>query len=81
MRLVIGVKQHRLPYNSENYRRSRYPLELVHANLVGPMKVTSIGGSTYLMTFIDDFSHRTWVYILITKFEAFDKFLELKSPG
>lgn len=52
-------KQHRLPFNSKNSRRARYPLELVHTDLVGPMQVTSIGGSTYFMTFIDDFSHRT----------------------
>ena len=56
--------------------RARYPLELVHTDLVGLMQVTSIGGNTYFMTFIDDFSRRTWVYFLKSKSEAFDKFLE-----
>ena len=67
---ILG-KQHRLPFNSGNSRRARYPLELVHTDLVGPMQVTSIGGSTYFMTFIDDFSRRTWVYFLKNKSEAF----------
>ena len=58
---ILG-KQHRLPFNSGNSRRARAPLELVHFDLVGPMQTTSIGGSTYFMTFIDDFSGRTWVY-------------------
>ena len=45
------------------------------------MQVTSIGGSTYFMTFIDDFSHRTWVYFLKNKYEAFDKFVEFKAQA
>ena len=53
----------------------------MHTDLVGPMQVTSIGGITYFMTFIDDFSHRTWVYFLKSKSEAFDKFLEFKAQA
>ena len=75
---ILG-KQHRLPFNSRNSRRARTPLELVHYNLVGPMKTTSIGGSTYFMEFIDDFSHRIWVYFFKRKFEAFYKFVEFKA--
>ena len=33
------------------------------------------------MTFIDDFSCRTWVYFLKSKYEAFDKFVVLKNKG
>ena len=51
----------------------------MHTDLVGPMQVTSIGGSTYFMTFIDDFNRRTWVYFLKSKSEAFSKFLEFKA--
>ena len=51
----------------------------MHSDLVGPMQKTSIGGSTYFMTFIDDFSHRTWVYFLKNKFEAFEKKIERKA--
>ena len=57
---ILG-KKHRLPFNFENYRRAKAPLELMHSNLVGPMQTTSIGGSIYFMTFIDDFNHTTWV--------------------
>ena len=31
------------------------------------------------MTFIDDFSRRTWVYFLKFKSDAFDKFVEFKA--
>ena len=75
---ILG-KKHRLPFNSRNSRRSRKPLELVHSNLVGPMQTISIVGSTYFMTFIDDFNRRTWVYFLKNKSKAFDKFVEFKA--
>ena len=55
---ILG-KQHRLPFNSKNFRRVRYPLELVHVDLLGPMQITFIGRSTYFIIFIDDFSHKT----------------------
>ena len=51
----------------------------MHFDLVGAMQTTSIGGSTYFTTFIDDFSHRTWVYILKNKSKKFNKFFEFKS--
>ena len=33
------------------------------------------------MTFIDDFSRRTWVYFLKNKSEAFDQFVEFKAQA
>ena len=74
-------QQHTLPFNFGKSRRARYLLKLVHTELVGPMQVTSIGGSTYFITFIDDFSHRTWVHFLKNKYEAFNKFVEFKSQA
>ena len=55
------------------------PLELMHTNIVGPMKKYSIGRSTYFMTFTDYFSHRIWMCIFKNKFEAFDKAIEFKA--
>ena len=77
---ILG-KQHRISFNSKNSRRTRYPLELVHTNLVSPMQVNSIGRSTYFMTFIHNLSCRTWVYFFKSKYEAFDKFLEFKAQA
>jgi len=39
-------------------------LDLVHTDLCGPMQTPSIGGSLYFLTFIDDFSRKTWTYFL-----------------
>jgi hypothetical protein len=44
--------------------RDKAPLELVHTNLCGSMQTYSLIGNVYFMTFIDDFSRKTWVYLL-----------------
>jgi hypothetical protein len=33
----------------------------------------------YYVTFIDDFSRKTWIYFMKTKDEVFDKFQEFKA--
>lgn len=43
------------------------------------MSTTSILGGMYYVSFIDDFSRKTWIYFLKTKDEAFCRFQELKS--
>ncbi|KAL2236674.1 UNVERIFIED_CONTAM: Retrovirus-related Pol polyprotein from transposon TNT 1-94 [Sesamum indicum] len=49
-------------------------LEFVHTDLWGPAPVSSLGGSTYYMTFIDDSTRKVWVYFLKRKSDAFDTF-------
>jgi len=41
--------------------------------------VTSIGGGKYLLTFVDDFSKKVWVYILKSKDETFARFHQWKA--
>jgi hypothetical protein len=42
-------------------------LELVRSDVFGPITVPSLGGSLYYVSFIDDFSRKTWIYILKKK--------------
>ncbi|KAL2253255.1 UNVERIFIED_CONTAM: Retrovirus-related Pol polyprotein from transposon TNT 1-94 [Sesamum indicum] len=49
-------------------------LELVHTDLWGPAPVSSLGGSTYYITFVDDSTRKVWVYFLKRKSDAFDTF-------
>ena len=39
-------------------------LELVHTYVWGPAQVSSVGGSRYYVTFIDDATRKTWVYCI-----------------
>jgi hypothetical protein len=59
--------------------RSKEILGLVHLDVGGPMSVGSITRSIYYVSFIDDFSRKTWIYFLKTKHEVFSKFREFKA--
>jgi hypothetical protein len=54
-------------------------LELVHSVVCGPMPSTSLRGYVYYVSFIDDYSRKTWVYFLKSKDEVLEKFKELKA--
>jgi hypothetical protein len=43
------------------------------------MLMKYLGGSLYYVTFIDDFSRKTWMYLIKTKDEVFGKFQEFKA--
>ena len=62
-----------------NESRSKEILVLIHSDACGPMPVKSLRGSLYYVTFIDDFSRKTWIYFMNTKDEVFDKFQEFKA--
>ena len=43
------------------------------------MSATSLSGYLYYVSFIDDFSCKTWIYFLKAKNEVFNKFKEFKE--
>ncbi|KAH9697287.1 hypothetical protein KPL71_023550 [Citrus sinensis] len=54
-------------------------LEYIHSDLWGPAQTMSLGGNTYFLSLIDDYSRRVWVYVLKHKDQVFGKFREWKS--
>ncbi|KAL5751853.1 hypothetical protein ACOSQ2_022360 [Xanthoceras sorbifolium] len=54
-------------------------LELVHTDVWGPSPVSSLSGSLYYVTFIDDSTRKVWVYFLKKKSEVFDTFRKWKA--
>ena len=54
-------------------------LGLVYSDVCGKMSTQSLSGSEYYLTFIDDKTHYTWVYILKRKDQVFEQFLEWKA--
>lgn len=75
----IKGKQHRQSFEVGKSRRARRSPEIVHSNLTRPFDIPSLGGNMYYLIFIDDFSKKSWVYILKEKSETLDKFKEFKS--
>ena len=47
--------------------RSEGVLDLIRSDLCGPMSSSSLTGFEYYITFIDDFSRKTWIYFLRSK--------------
>ena len=41
-------------------------------NLWGPAQVSSLGGSRFYVTFIDDATRKTWIYCIQNKYDVFD---------
>lgn len=44
-----------------------------------PMPMTSLEGYLYYVIFVDDFSHKTWIFYLKTKCRTFNMFRDFKS--
>ena len=59
--------------------KSSVPFELVHSDVMGPIKPVSKGGSKYIVTFIDDYSRMVFVYTIKATSEVFGKSMILKS--
>ena len=53
-------------------------LGLIDSDVFGHVLVPSHGGSLYYVTFIDNFSRNTLLYLLKKKLEFFSKFKEFK---
>jgi hypothetical protein len=75
---MIG-KQARASFPKKGEYRATRCLELVHTDLCGPITPDSFGGKKYFITFIDDYSRKTWVYFLKEKAEAFEAFKRFKA--
>jgi hypothetical protein len=56
------AKSHQLPYDSSN-KIVADPLDLTHFDVWGPAP-TSIGNFSYYVSFIDDHTKYTWIYLL-----------------
>jgi hypothetical protein len=70
-------KSHQLPYpNSSSV--SNNPLELVFSDVWGAAP-ESIGRKRYYVSFIDDYSKFTWIYLVKFKSEIFAGFKEFQT--
>jgi hypothetical protein len=70
------AKSHQLPYPIST-STSKAPLELIFSDVWGPA-CNSIGGHKYYVSFIDNFSKFTWIYLLKHKSEVFLRFKEFQ---
>jgi Integrase core domain/gag-polypeptide of LTR copia-type/GAG-pre-integrase domain len=67
------AKMHRLPF-PEHSGKSDDIFDLIHSDVWGNAPVMSREGFKYFVIFIDDKSRATWLYLLKSKKEVFEKF-------
>lgn len=75
---VLG-KQHRKSFPQKSNFRAQKNLELVHADLCGQITPKSIGGASYFLLVVDDYSRYMWVEMLKTKDQALVNFRKIKQ--
>jgi hypothetical protein len=63
---------------STSHSISSVPLQLVYLDMLGPTP-DSVVGKKYYVSFIDDYSKYTWIYLLKFKSEVFQKIHEFQS--
>jgi hypothetical protein len=66
-------KQTKTRFKSKEYSTTR-PLEIVHADPVGPTTTKGLKGEKYFMLLVDDYTRMTGVCFLKNKSETFENF-------
>ncbi|KAG7557256.1 Reverse transcriptase RNA-dependent DNA polymerase [Arabidopsis suecica] len=77
--ICLTGKQHREAMAKKSSWRASRQLQLVHSDICGPITPISHSGKRYILSFIDDFTRKTWVYLLHEKSEAFATFKIFKA--
>ena len=57
--------------------RAESSLQNIYPDICGPMSVRARHGTSYFITFIDNYSHFGHVYLISQKFEALDCFKKI----
>ena len=78
-------KQKKVSFSTAKHRTQGI-LDYIHFDLWGPSRIPSFPsripsfrGKHYMLTFVDDFSRKVWVYFLRQKNETFSMFKKFKA--
>lgn len=63
------AKHHRVHFPAQPYKESQ-PFSLIHSDIWGPSRINNISGARWFITFIDDYTRVSWVYLLEEKSET-----------
>ena len=67
-------KQTKNNFKPKNIVSTTRPLELLHIDLFGPTRTTSLGEKRYRLMIVDDYSRFIWVIFLAHKDKTFSLF-------
>ena len=66
-------------YEVGKERRETSTLDMIQNDVLGPMPTTSMNGSKYFITLINDYSRYCWFYFLKHNYEMFNTFKVLTA--
>lgn len=72
-------KQSRKPFPKQTTFQAKHALELIHADLCGPINPATLASNRYFLLLVDDYSKMIWVYMLSSKDEALEDFKKFKA--
>ncbi|KAI3767607.1 hypothetical protein L2E82_17860 [Cichorium intybus] len=62
-----------------SFERSEGLLDIIHTDVCGPFRSTTKDGTRFYVTFTDDFSRYSYIYLIKQKSDTFEKFKEFKN--
>lgn len=75
----IFGKHCRRSFSKTGGLRSKRVLELIHSDVCGPLSPSSWDGKRYVLTFVDDYTHFTTVYIIANKSDVAQLFVQFSK--
>ncbi|KAI3777741.1 hypothetical protein L1987_47543 [Smallanthus sonchifolius] len=75
---LIGKQTREVIPKVSKWRASEV-LELIHSDICSPITLSSYTDKRYMLSFIDDYSRKAWLYLLSEKSQALEKFKEFKN--
>ncbi|RYR06213.1 hypothetical protein Ahy_B06g085995 isoform A [Arachis hypogaea] len=72
------AKMHLLPFSNDSYN-FHAPLDMIYSDIWGPSPITSFNGFNYYISFIDAYTRYTSVFLLNSKSQAFQAFLQFQA--
>jgi histone deacetylase 1/2 len=70
-------KSHQLPFLLSSHVTNA-PLELIYSDVWGPAQ-TSVSDHNYYVSFVDAYSHFTWLYLIKRKSDVFEVFVQFQA--
>ncbi|KAI3723576.1 hypothetical protein L2E82_35254 [Cichorium intybus] len=62
-----------------SFERGKGLLDIIHTDVCGPFRSTTKDGTRFYVTFTDDFSRYSYIYLIKHKSDTFEKFKEFKN--
>lgn len=75
----LRAKQTRTPFPQKTEFMEEHKLDLVHADLCGPISPPTPAGNRYMFLLVDDYTRAMWVFMLKMKDRALEAFRKFKA--